>query len=75
MEKTDWSAEVKNALKGELKRRGVSYQDLADRLSEIGLNESPANIANKISRGGFSAVFLFQCLKVIGCQTLRLDDA
>jgi len=74
MEETDWAADVKGLLKGELKRRNVSYQELADRLKEVGVNESAANIANKISRGGFSAVFLIQCMKVIGCQTLRLGD-
>lgn len=74
MDKIDWAAEIKGLLKGELKRRNVSYQDLADRLKEIGVNETPANIANKISRGGFSAVFLVQCMKVIGCHTLRLED-
>ena len=74
MDKTDWAAEIKGLLKGELKRRNVSYQELVDRLKEVGVNETPANIANKISRGGFSAIFLIQCMRVIGCQTLRLSD-
>ena len=74
MDKTDWAEEVKGLLKGELKRRNVSYQELANRLEGVGVNESPANIANKISRGGFSAVFLIQCMRVIGCQNLRLSD-
>jgi hypothetical protein len=33
------------------------------------------NIANKISRGGFIAAFLVQCLAAIGCTNLRLEDA
>jgi len=74
MEKTDWAADVKGMLKGELKRRNVSYQELARRLEEVGVKESSANIANKISRGGFSAVFLVQCMRVIGCQQIRLND-
>lgn len=70
----DWEAEVKGLLKAELKRRDVTYQELADNLTAIGVAETPENIANKISRGKFSAVFLIQCLEVIGCQTVRLAD-
>ncbi len=65
--------EVKAILKAELKRRGVSYADLAERLGKLGVSETPANIANKISRGGFSAVFFFQCLKAIGCTMIRIN--
>lgn len=70
----DWEATVKGLLKAELKRRNVTYQQLAAKLAEIGVAETPENIANKISRGKFSAVFLLQCLEVIGCQTIRLSD-
>jgi hypothetical protein len=70
----NWQRDVKSLLKAELKRRDVSYADLAEKLAAIGVEETPANIANKISRGGFSAVFLLQCLKAIGCKVLRLED-
>ncbi len=66
---------TKNILKAELKRHGVSYRELADRLEKIGLSETERNLANKISRGGFSAVFFLECLDAAGCQTLRLSDA
>jgi hypothetical protein len=42
---------TKNLLKGELKRRGVSYRELMDELAAIGISETERNIANKISRG------------------------
>jgi hypothetical protein len=70
----DWQAKVKGLLKAELKRRNVTYADLAAKLGEMGIRESPENIANKISRGGFTAVFLTQCLTAIGCQFLRLEE-
>lgn len=70
----DWTARAKNFLKSELKRRGVSYRELADKLTAMGVPESERNIANKISRGGFTAAFLLQCLAAIGAQTVRLDD-
>jgi 3-mercaptopyruvate sulfurtransferase SseA len=69
-----WQALVKGLLKAELKRRNVSYADLAAKLGELGIRESPENIANKISRGGFTAVFFIQCMRAIGSQTIRLTD-
>ena len=65
---------AKNTLKAELKRRGVSYKALADRLGERGVHDSERNIANKISRGSFSAAFFLQCLSAIGCKTIVLDE-
>ena len=65
---------VKGVLKAELKRRNVSYKQLAEKLELLGVHESEKNINNKISRGGFTAVFFVQCLVAIGCTTLRLED-
>ncbi|MCL4469913.1 MAG: DUF6471 domain-containing protein [Gammaproteobacteria bacterium] len=70
----NWESKVKGLLKAELKRREVTYLQLAEKLADIGISESPENIANKISRGKFSAVFMIQCLEVIGCQTIRLGE-
>lgn len=67
-----WQARVKGLLKAELKRRDVSYKQLAERLAVIGVSETEQNIANKISRGGFSAVFLVQCLDAIECRALQI---
>lgn len=68
-----WDARAKGLLKAELARRGVSYEQLAEKLREMGVNETPASIANKISRGRFTAVFLLQCLAVIGCNRIDID--
>ncbi len=68
-----WQARVKQLLKAALKKQGVSYKQLAEKLGQIGVSETEANIANKISRGGFSAVFLIQCLDAIGCKNFHLD--
>jgi hypothetical protein len=68
-----WQARVKNLLKRELKGRGLGYRDLVERLGKVGVAESEANLANKISRGGFSAVFLLQCLDAIGCKNVAIS--
>ena len=70
----DWTPRVKNLLKAELKRRGVSYRELAEKLTAMGIPESERNIANKIARGGFTAAFFVQCLVAVGATTLRLED-
>ena len=63
---------AKNLLKGELKRRGITYAQLAEKLAAIGVHENERNLNNKIARGGFSAAFLLQCLKAIGAETVRV---
>jgi len=68
-----WEDQVKNMLKAELKRRGVTYADLVGKLADIDVMDSEPNIRNKISRGKFTAVFLVQCLTAIGAETIRLD--
>lgn len=70
-----WEERVKGLLKAELKKRGLGYRDLAEKLTAMGIPETERNIANKISRGGFTAVFLVQCLSAIGASSLRLEDA
>lgn len=69
----EYETKAKNLLKGELKRRGVTYAQLAEKLKEIGVEETEKNLNNKIARGGFSAAFLIECLEVIGTSQLRLD--
>jgi len=73
MADTEWEAKVKGLLKAELKRRNVTYSQLVDKLKDVGVLDSEANIRNKISRGKFTAVFLLQCLEAIGTSLLRLD--
>lgn len=72
MADTEWEARVKGLLKAELKRKGVSYGELVDKLAEIGVAESEPNVRNKLSRGKFTAVFLVQCLVAIGTTDIRL---
>lgn len=68
----EYETRAKNLLKGELKRRGVTYSQLAEKLEAIGVHETERNLNNKISRGGFSAAFLLQCISAIGGNELRL---
>jgi hypothetical protein len=68
----EYETRAKNLLKGELKRKGITYRDLAERLEAIGIHENERNLNNKISRGGFSAAFLLQCLEVAQVEYVRV---
>ncbi|MFJ7441072.1 DUF6471 domain-containing protein [Methylorubrum thiocyanatum] len=68
-----WDARVKGILKAELKRKGVTYAQLVDKLAEIGVKETEPNIRNKLARGKFTAVFMIQVLASIGSKEIRID--
>lgn len=72
-EKDDWEAKVANLLKAELKRKGVTYAQLVEKLAAIGVDEKEVNIRNKLARGKFSASFMVQCLEAIGTHDMRLN--
>lgn len=71
-EKTDWEAKAANLLKAELKRQGVTYAELVEKLASIGVDEKEANVRNKLSRGKFTAAFLLQCLAAIDAREIRV---
>jgi hypothetical protein len=69
-----YEALAKGLLKSELKRRNMTYADLAATLAKLGVKEEEHNLRNKVARGKFTAAFFLQCLSAIGCHTLRLQD-
>lgn len=69
----DWSGYAKGVLRAEMTRKQISYADLVELLAKEEVKESEANLRNKVSRGSFTAAFLFQCLAVMGVKTLHLD--
>jgi hypothetical protein len=71
-EKTDWEMKAANLLKAELKRKGVTYSGLVEKLAAIGVDEKEVNIRNKLSRGKFTAAFFLQCLSAIEASEIRL---
>lgn len=70
--KVDWTEKTKNLLKSEMKRHGITYDGLVERLAKIGVEDNAVNIRNKVARGGFTAVFFVQCLEAMGIRELRL---
>jgi 3-mercaptopyruvate sulfurtransferase SseA len=70
----DWKAQAKQLIRAELKRRDLSYADLARRMDAIGLKVNDRTLANKIATGGFSAVFFLQVMEAIGVKNLQIDN-
>lgn len=70
----DWETQAKGIIRAELKRHNLSYANLAERLETLGIQETPRNIQNKITRGGFKVIFLLQVMRAIGVKHLRLSS-
>jgi hypothetical protein len=69
-----WEERAARFLKAELKRADITYEELAERLKKHGQDETKASIANKLSRGTFSAVFFLATLAALGLTDIALED-
>lgn len=67
MVEVDWTTQAKNILRAELTRKGVSVRELARRL-----DQDERVLANKISRGKFTAAFMLECFDAIGVNEVRV---
>ena len=70
----EWAERVKRYLKAELKRADLSYAELAEKLTEMGLDETEGSVAVKVNRGTFPAWFMIAAMKATGRGTIRVDD-
>jgi Domain of unknown function (DUF6471) len=70
----EWGDRAKRFLKAELKRADVTYEELARRLRERGLDETKHSVAAKIGRGTFPTAFFFAAMKAIGRENISLSD-
>lgn len=70
--KSEWTDRTKNIFKAEMKLRGHSYKSLSRALEKIGIHETAESIANRISRGTFSAGKLLQYLTAMGTKTFQV---
>ena len=64
----------KNIIKSELKRKGLKVKDLIKLLKEYGEDLTELAFNNKMSRGGFSAVFFMKCMKALEVNIVRLGE-
>jgi len=70
----EWGAKASRFLKAELKRAGVGYKELADRLNKHGMEETETSITGKLARGTFATSFFLATLAVLEMDGVRLED-
>lgn len=71
----EWEKIAKTVIKTELVKRGLSYEQLTEKLNSIGVTENSNAINRKINRGTFQFSFFLQCAYVLGIKNLSLDDS
>jgi len=74
MDAPEYEEKAQRLLKAELKRAGMTYAQLSEKLAAMGITEAEPNIRNKLARGKFSAAFMLECFRAIGLNTIRLED-
>ena len=70
----EWSERIARHREAELKRAGVTDEELAPRLREHGFDETKGSSANKLSRATLSAHFFLASPAALGRNTLRVED-
>jgi len=70
----EWADKASRFIKAELKRAGITYAQLAEKLNEHGLQETEGGVGAKLARGTFSATWLLAVLAVLGITALVLAD-
>ena len=63
----------KNLIKAEMKRNAISTKQMIELLKPLGEDVNEFSFNNKVSRGGFSAIFFFKCMKVLKVKRLELE--
>lgn len=61
----EYEDKAKALLRYAMAQKGIGVDELAERLTGMGVQISAGGLANKISRGGFSSAFLLQCMEAM----------
>ncbi len=68
----EFEEKAKALLRYAMSQRGIGPDEMAEKLNKIGVDISAGGVANKISRGGFSAMFLLQCMEALEINVATL---
>jgi hypothetical protein len=72
---TEIAGRASRFLKAELKRAGITYEELATRLKDHGLSgETQDSIKSKLKRGTFAATFFLATLAALEMEGISLDQ-
>jgi len=68
----EYEDKAKALLKYAMSLKGVGIDQLSERLNDMGVEISAGGLANKISRGGFSSMFMLQCMDAMDINLAAL---
>jgi hypothetical protein len=72
--RAEWAQRACAFLKKTLKKAGITYVDLAERLEKHGFDETEASITKKLRRGTFSATFFLACIAAMKLKGVVLKE-
>ena len=72
-ERNEYEDRAANLLKAEIKRKGLTYAQVIERMEANGISENERNLRNKLSRGKFTAAYFLQVLEAVGVFEMRLE--
>lgn len=70
----EWGNRASRFIKAELKRAGIGYKELAERLNKHGLEETETSITGKLAGGTFAVSFFLAVLVALEMEGVRLED-
>ncbi|WP_088332405.1 DUF6471 domain-containing protein [Lacimicrobium sp. SS2-24] len=70
----NWRQLVQRLIKAQMSRRGVKYQDLSERLTRIGIDQSADNLRNKVNKGILGADLLLQIMFVLNARPIEREE-
>lgn len=73
MDSVNWRLVVQRLIKSEMSLKGVRYQELSDKLAELGISQSADNLRNKVNKGILGADLLLQIMVVMDIKKIERD--
>lgn len=71
---TIWEERAYALIRDEMKRRKMGFKQLSAKLTTLGVIESPAQVARKLTRKRFSAAFMLACLAALDVDAVVIGD-
>jgi hypothetical protein len=70
----EWAGKASRFIKAELKRAGLTYAELAERLNKHGMEETEGSVGAKLARGTFAVTFFLAVIAVLELEGVQLAE-
>ncbi|WP_029923390.1 DUF6471 domain-containing protein [Nevskia soli] len=64
---------IQGLIRTEKARRKLTFEDIAQRLRQYGIHQTPSNLRTKLGRGDMSAQLFLALMKVLELRSVRLE--